>query len=112
MRNNRVIETASVIAFLVALVFSILMRLQLGWPNTFSIIDPASYLQFVTIHGMIMVIYLLTALFLGGFGNYLIHHPGLADLLIGFSGNYIHPSALLRPSVFVKLMQGLLPIKQ
>src|SRR5260370_37375059 len=28
--------------------------------------------QFVTIHGMIMVIYLLTALFLGGFGNYLI----------------------------------------
>ena len=57
---------------LVALVFSILMRLQLGWPNTFSIIDPASYLQFVTIHGMIMVIYLLTALFLGGFGNYLI----------------------------------------
>src|SRR5260370_39910797 len=28
--------------------------------------------QFVTIHGMIMVIYLLTALCLGGFGNYLI----------------------------------------
>src|SRR5690606_9715883 len=26
----------------------------------------------VTMHGMIMVIYLLTALFLGGFGNYLI----------------------------------------
>jgi cytochrome c oxidase subunit 1 len=57
---------------LVALVLSILMRLQLGWPNTFELIDPSSYLQFVTIHGMIMVIYLLTALFLGGFGNYLI----------------------------------------
>ena len=28
--------------------------------------------QFITMHGMIMVIYLLTALFLGGFGNYLI----------------------------------------
>jgi cytochrome c oxidase subunit 1 len=48
------------------------MRLQLGFPNTFSIIDPSNYLQFVTMHGMIMVIYLLTALFLGGFGNYLI----------------------------------------
>ena len=57
---------------LVALVLSILMRLQLGFPESFSIIDPANYLQFVTMHGMIMVIYLLTALFLGGFGNYLI----------------------------------------
>jgi cytochrome c oxidase subunit 1 len=57
---------------LVGLVLSLLMRLQLGFPNTFSIIDPSSYLQFVTMHGMIMVIYLLTAIFLGGFGNYLI----------------------------------------
>ena len=48
------------------------MRLQLGFPESFSLIDPANYLQFVTMHGMIMVIYLLTALFLGGFGNYLI----------------------------------------
>jgi cytochrome c oxidase subunit 1 len=57
---------------LVALVLSLMMRLQLGFPNTFSFVDPGSYIQFVTIHGMIMVIYLLTALFLGGFGNYLI----------------------------------------
>jgi cytochrome c oxidase subunit 1 len=57
---------------LVALVLSGMMRLQLGFPNTFSFIDPSNYLQFVTMHGMIMVIYLLTALFLGGFGNYLI----------------------------------------
>ncbi|MBM3351842.1 MAG: cytochrome c oxidase subunit I [Betaproteobacteria bacterium] len=56
----------------VALVFSWLIRLQLGFPNTFSFIDPSNYLQFVTQHGMIMVIYLLTALFLGAFGNYLI----------------------------------------
>ncbi|HKQ26457.1 MAG TPA: cbb3-type cytochrome c oxidase subunit I [Burkholderiales bacterium] len=56
----------------VALVLSWLMRLQLGFPNSFSFIDPSNYLQFVTLHGMIMVIYLLTALFLGGFGNYLI----------------------------------------
>jgi cytochrome c oxidase subunit I len=57
---------------LVALVLSWLMRLQLGFPGTFSFIDPDRYYQFITMHGMIMVIYLLTALFLGGFGNYLI----------------------------------------
>ncbi|NMG77300.1 cytochrome c oxidase subunit I [Aromatoleum diolicum] len=57
---------------LVALVLSNLMRLQLGFPGAVSFIDPASYYQYVTMHGMIMVIYLLTALFLGGFGNYLI----------------------------------------
>lgn len=57
---------------IVALVLSGMMRLQLGFPDTFSFIDPSEYLQFVTMHGMIMVIYLLTALFLGGFGNYLI----------------------------------------
>ncbi len=56
----------------VALVLSVIMRLQLGFPETFAFIDPANYLQAVTMHGMIMVIYLLTALFLGGFGNYLI----------------------------------------
>jgi cytochrome c oxidase subunit 1 len=57
---------------LVALLLSVLMRLQLGFPEQFSFISPESYLQFVTMHGMIMVIYLLTALLLGGFGNYLI----------------------------------------
>jgi len=57
---------------LVALVLSWLMRLQLGFPGYFSFISPESYYQFITMHGMIMVIYLLTALFLGGFGNYLI----------------------------------------
>jgi len=57
---------------LVALVLSALMRLQLGFPDQFSFIEPSAYLQFVTMHGMIMVIYLLTALLLGGFGNYLI----------------------------------------
>ena len=57
---------------LVALVLSWLMRLQLGFPDLFDFITPESYYQFVTMHGMIMVVYLLTALFLGGFGNYLI----------------------------------------
>ncbi|BAL22529.1 cytochrome c oxidase, subunit I [Azoarcus sp. KH32C] len=57
---------------LIALALSNLMRLQLGFPGRLSFIDAASYYQYVTMHGMIMVIYLLTALFLGGFGNYLI----------------------------------------
>jgi cytochrome c oxidase subunit 1 len=63
--------TAMAIGF-VALFLSWLMRLQLGFPGTFSFIDPSQYLQYITMHGMIMVVYLLTALFLGGFGNYLI----------------------------------------
>ncbi len=57
---------------LLALVLSGMMRLQLAFPESFTFINPSNYLQFVTMHGMIMVIYLLTALFLGGFGNYLI----------------------------------------
>ena len=57
---------------LVALVLSWFMRLQLGFPNSFQFINPSNYLELATQHGMIRVIYLLTALFLGGFGNYLI----------------------------------------
>ncbi len=57
---------------LVALALSWLVRLQLGFPGAFDFITPAEYYQFITMHGMIMVVYLLTALFLGGFGNYLI----------------------------------------
>ncbi len=57
---------------LIALVLSGLMRIQLGFPGTLEFMDPATYYQAMTMHGMIMVIYLLTALFLGGFGNYLI----------------------------------------
>src|SRR5512141_2520991 len=63
--------TAMAIA-LVALVFSWLMRLQLGFPGRVGFITPSTYPQLVSMHGMIMVIYLLTALFLGGFGNSLI----------------------------------------
>jgi cytochrome c oxidase subunit 1 len=57
---------------LVALVLSWMMRLQLAFPELVPFLGPAEYYQFVTMHGMIMVVYLLTALFLGGFGNYLI----------------------------------------
>ena len=57
---------------LVGLVLSWVMRLQLGFPALFDFMSPGMYLQLITMHGMIMVVYLLTALFLGGFGNFLI----------------------------------------
>jgi len=57
---------------LIGLVLSWGMRLQLGYPETISFLGKSTYYKSVTKHGMIMVIYLLTALFLGGFGNYLI----------------------------------------
>jgi cytochrome c oxidase subunit 1 len=63
--------TALAIGF-VALVLSWLIRLQLGFPGLFPSIGPSEYYQIITMHGMIMVVYLLTAVFLGGFGNYLI----------------------------------------
>jgi cytochrome c oxidase subunit 1 len=70
---------------IVGLVLSNLMRLQLGFPGRFAFIDPEHYYQFVTMHGMIMVIYLLTALFLGGFGNYLIPlMVGARDMVFPF----------------------------
>src|SRR5438093_4555166 len=62
----------AIVVGIVALVLSDLMRLQIGFPGRLPFIDQTHYYQFVTMHGMIMVIYLLTALFLGGFGNYLI----------------------------------------
>jgi cytochrome c oxidase subunit 1 len=69
----------------VALVLSLLMRMQLGFPDTFDLIDPSSYYQSVTMHGMIMVVYMLTALLLGGFGNYMIPlMVGARDMVFPF----------------------------
>jgi len=92
---------------LVALVFSGIMRLQLGFPHTFSFINPSNYLQFVTMHGMIMVVYLLTALFLGGFGNYLIPLMiGARDMVFPYVNMisywvYLFAVLLLMASLFV-----------
>lgn len=75
----------AILVGLVALVLSGLMRLQLGFPGSFDFIDPSAYYQFITMHGMIMVIYLLTAIFLGGFGNYLIPlMVGARDMVFPF----------------------------
>jgi cytochrome c oxidase subunit 1 len=62
----------AILVGVLGLIMSLFMRLQIGFPDTFPFVTPYNYYQFLTMHGMIMVIYLLTALFLGGFGNYLI----------------------------------------
>ena len=77
--------TLAILIGLVGMLLSSAFRLQLGFPDTFSFINPENYYQFVTTHGMIMVIYLLTALFLGGFGNYLIPlQLGSRDMVFPF----------------------------
>lgn len=77
--------TIAILVGLVALYLSWIMRLQLGFPDTFDLIDQSAYYQYITMHGMIMVIYLLTALFLGGFGNYLIPlMVGARDMVFPF----------------------------
>src|SRR5215831_19111183 len=76
-------------AFAMAIIgglLSMLMRLQLGWPaHTWpmlakifpkgmqgGVMAPEFYLSLQTMHGTIMAIFVLTALFTGAFGNYLI----------------------------------------
>ena len=63
--------TAILVGF-IGLALSGIIRLQLGFPGQFEFITPDTYYQAITMHGMIMIVYLLTAILLGGFGNYLI----------------------------------------
>ncbi|MGK0498531.1 MAG: cytochrome c oxidase subunit 1 [Oceanicoccus sp.] len=75
----------AIFAGLIALVLSGLMRMQIGFPGSLEFMDANMYYQAMTMHGMIMVIYLLTALFLGGFGNYLIPlMVGARDMVFPF----------------------------
>lgn len=93
---------------LVALVMSWLMRIQIGYPGAISFIDPSTYYQLVTMHGMIMVIYLLTAIFLGGFGNYLIPlMVGARDMVFPFVNMLSYWAYLL--SVVVLMASFLVP---
>ncbi len=93
---------------LVALVMSWLMRIQIGFPGAVSFIDPSTYYQLVTMHGMIMVIYLLTAIFLGGFGNYLIPlMVGARDMVFPFVNMLSYWAYLL--SVLVLMASFLVP---
>jgi cytochrome c oxidase subunit 1 len=70
----------------VGAILSLLMRLQLAFPNTLmptmakimpdafagGVMKPEFYVSLVTMHGTLMVFFLFTAVLTGGFGNFLI----------------------------------------
>src|ERR1044072_5131429 len=73
-------------AVLVGMAMSLLMRLNLSWPGTHwpiletlfptgapgGVMSPEFYLSLVTMHGTIMVFFVLTTAPQGGFGNYFL----------------------------------------
>jgi cytochrome c oxidase subunit I len=64
---------------------SLLMRIHLIWPNVslpfFGEIKPEAYLSLLTMHGTIMVFFVLTTAPQGGFGNYFLPiQIGAADM--------------------------------
>src|SRR3954449_10741137 len=74
-------------AVLVGMIMSLLMRLNLSWPPPHSwpiletlfpggapggVMNPEFYLSLVTMHGTIMVFFVLTTAPQGGFGNYFL----------------------------------------
>ncbi len=73
-------------AVLVGMIMSLLMRLKLSWPDAHipllgtlfpqgapdGIMNPEFYLSLVTMHGTIMVFFVLTTAPQGGFGNYFL----------------------------------------
>jgi len=66
---------------------SLLMRIHLIWPNMslplFGEIKPEGYLSLLTMHGTIMVFFVLTTAPQGGFGNYFLPiQIGAADMAL------------------------------
>ena len=99
MISRQFLITAVVMAVL-AMVMSIIFRLQLAWPGEKfafietlmgkkwgkgGILDPNAYLALVTIHGTIMVFFVLTGGLSGTFANLLIPYQiGARDMASGF----------------------------
>ena len=98
MISKQFLVTAIVMA-LVAMTMSLIFRLQLGWPDhKFPILekllghwakggklDPTFYLSLVTIHGTILVFFVLTGGLSGTFANLLIPlQIGARDMASGF----------------------------
>src|ERR1700730_12993257 len=73
-------------AVVVGMIMSVLMRMNLSWPGTSwpivgtlfptgapgGIMTPGFYLSLVTMHGTLMVFFVLTTAPQGGFGNYFL----------------------------------------
>jgi len=72
-------------AVFVGMFLSLLMRLHLVWPNAklpfFDVMTPEQYLALMTMHGTIMVFFVLTTAPQSGFGNYFLPiQIGAADM--------------------------------
>ena len=107
---------------IVGIAMSVLFRLQLAWPEesfgifdvllgkwaTDGVMDPNVYLALVTIHGTIMVFFVLTAGLSGTFSNLLIPlQIGARDMASGFLNMisywlFFISSALMIASLFVE----------
>lgn len=97
--SRQFLITAVIMAF-IAMVMSLLFRLQLAWPGERfwilnfllgdkwapnGVLDPGMYMQLVTIHGTIMVFMVLTGGLSGTFSNLLIPYQiGARDMASGF----------------------------
>lgn len=122
MIAKQFLVTAMVMAT-IAMIMSILFRLQLAWPGeSFSslsfflgekwapdgVLDPNMYLALVTIHGTIMVFFLLTGGLSGTFANLLIPlQIGARDMASGFLNMlsywfFFLSSAIMVASLFVE----------
>src|SRR6267154_3764551 len=66
----------SLAAVLIGTVLSLLMRIHLVWPNLalpfFGQIKPETYLAYLTMHGTLMVFFVLSVVPQSGFGNYFL----------------------------------------
>jgi cytochrome c oxidase subunit 1 len=122
MISKQYLVTAIIMAW-VAVIMSILFRLQLAWPgegfaftNFFlgdkwapeGVLNPNMYLALVTIHGTIMVFFVLTAGLSGTFSNLLIPlQVGARDMASGFLNMlsywmFFLSSVLMLASLFVE----------
>jgi cytochrome c oxidase subunit 1 len=75
----------ALVAVFVGMFLSLLMRLHLVWPNAklpfFDVMTPEQYLALMTMHGTIMVFFVLTTAPQSGFGNYFLPiQIGAADM--------------------------------
>ena len=122
MISKQFLVTAILMAF-VAMTMSLIFRLQLGWPEQkFPIIeklighwgkggklDPSFYLALVTIHGTIMVFFVLTGGLSGTFSNLLIpFQVGARDMASGFLNMlsywfFFASCAVMTASLFVEM---------
>ena len=122
MISKQFLVTAIIMAF-VAMTMSLIFRLQLGWPDQkFPIIeklighwgkggklDPSFYLALVTIHGTIMVFFVLTGGLSGTFSNLLIpFQVGARDMASGFLNMlsywfFFGSCAVMTASLFVEM---------